>query len=776
MGSNVDWGLVAIEVVRSMSKTALPTFVLIAVAAVACSKSPDEAKREALQRGDSYVAKHQLREAVIEYRKAIQQDPRFADARRKLADTYVQLGDPANAFREYVRLADLLPDDAEAQLKAGTFLLLAGRFEDAESRANKVLAKSSKNVDAQLVRATALAGLKKFDDAVEQIQSAISGAPDQSAPYTTLGSVQLLRGQQAAAEEAYKKAVETNPSVIQARIALANFYIGVGRAADAEEQLKAALAIDKTNLVANRAIAALYVTTSRAAEAEPYLKTVADSAPNGEGQLLLADYYILTRRVDTARPLLEQLAAASRPTFAPAKLRLASVEADRRNTDGALRLVQEVLAKQPGLPDALILKSRLLFNSKKTEEAFATARAATEAAPDSPQAQFTLGRIQAARGNASEAIAAFSRAVQLNPNFADAELALAELQLAAGRVDEANQLAQSVIKKAPTAPAALMLVARVGLRKGDIPAAERALTTLAAKAPDSVPTLIEMGRLAMAKKDGAAATNYFNQALKKDSVNLDVLAALTTLDLRAGRSEQAITRLDDAVKRSPANSRLLLLAGRAHAASRDTAGAEALLKKAAELDPQQVEAIGWLGELYRTQGNGNEALKQFAALAERQPKSVAPHVLMGTILEGQNRRNEAKDAYKKALAIDAQTGLAANNLAFLYAEDNEHLDEALQLAQTAKARMPDSPDVSDTLGWIYYKKGLFAQAVAALKDAADKRPSAAAFQYHLGLAYAKNGDYRDARRALEGALKQAPQAPEATAAKAALADLATLGL
>ena len=32
------------------------------------------------------------------------------------------------------------------------------------------------------------------------------------------------------------------------------------------------------------------------------------------------------------------------------------------------------------------------------------------------------------------------------------------------------------------------------------------------------------------------------------------------------------------------------------------------------------------------------------------------------------------------------------------------VDAALPLAETAKEALPDDPSVSDTLGWIYYKK------------------------------------------------------------------------
>src|SRR5918992_460575 len=129
-----------------------------------CSKDPEVAKREYLSSGDNYFQQKKYPEAVVEYRNAIQQDPRFGQARYKLAETYMQLKQPAEAFREYVRAADLMPDDAEVQLQAARMLLAGRQFLDAQSRAEKVLAKNPKNIDAQLMKATALAGMKNLDD------------------------------------------------------------------------------------------------------------------------------------------------------------------------------------------------------------------------------------------------------------------------------------------------------------------------------------------------------------------------------------------------------------------------------------------------------------------------------------------------------------------------------------------------------------------------------------------------------------------------------------
>ena len=58
----------------------------------------------------------------------------------------------------------------------------------------------------------------------------------------------------------------------------------------------------------------------------------------------------------------------------------------------------------------------------------------------------------------------------------------------------------------------------------------------------------------------------------------------------------------------------------------------------------------------------------------------------------------------------------------------------------------------DTLGRVYYKKGLYGSAIAEFSDCLARIPETPAVIYHLGMAYCKNGDAQKARVELEKAL------------------------
>jgi uncharacterized protein HemY len=111
---------------------------------------------------------------------------------------------------------------------------------------------------------------------------------------------------------------------------------------------------------------------------------------------------------------------------------------------------------------------------------------------------------------------------------------------------------------------------------------------------------------------------------------------------------------------------------------------------------------------------------------------------------------------------------ALNNLAYALAEYGNSPDEALKIASRAKELAPDNATIDDTIGWVYYKKGLYSNAVQYLESSVKRQPSAARHA-HLAIAYAKRGNTTQAVSQIEAAMKLNPNAPELVAAQQALA-------
>jgi tetratricopeptide (TPR) repeat protein len=79
--------------------------------------------------------------------------------------------------------------------------------------------------------------------------------------------------------------------------------------------------------------------------------------------------------------------------------------------------------------------------------------------------------------------------------------------------------------------------------------------------------------------------------------------------------------------------------------------------------------------------------------------------------------------------------------------------------------------VNDTLGWLYCKKHLNTQAIFYLQQSVDSDRNNPVYQYHLGTAYAQNGEDAKARRLLERALELRKDFEGASDARKVLATL-----
>ncbi len=735
----------------------------------ACSRSPEAASRAHLDAGNVYAEQKKFDKAVVEYRNAVKQNERSGDARLKLAQAYEQTHDRARALREYVRAADLLPDSVDAQVSAARYLVLAGQFEDARARAERALVLDPRNVQAQLVLGSALVGMKDLDGAVREVEAAIALDPLDVKARTSLGVLEIAKGDAQRAETAFTEAVGLQPRSVDARIALASFYWLRRRTAEAEQALKAALEIDPTSALVNRALAAFFIQTGRPADAEGYLKRLADRG-DSQSRLALADYYTSMRRWADATAILTVLEGDKSHALA-ASLRLATIAyADRRTTE-AHRIVDDLLARGGTPSQALLLKARFLLAENRTEAAIDRLKAAITADPKSAAAPYMLGNAHFSRSDLPAAADSYRAALQVNPNLVAAQLQLSRVSLLRGDASAAVDAAQRVIDKQPDNPIAKVMLIDGLLAKRDLARAEQEAMALKRKYPAVAAVHVMEGKLLTLKQNLPAAGRAFTQALTIDPSSLDAAVGLVGVDIASGDVATARRRAEALLGRMPDDPAIRMLTARVYAAANEASKAEALLQQVLQQAPANTAALGTLGDLYLRDGKLAQALQQFEALSVREPKSITVQTMVAIILQRQKRTEEAKKRYELVLELDPNTPVAANNLAWMLAEQGQDLDRALRLATSAAEQRPDDPQVHDTIGWIYYQKQLPSMAIGPLQRAVDRDPNNASFHFHLGLALAAAGEAHDARVHLEKALALSPEFDGAMEARRVLGSL-----
>ena len=286
--------------------------------------------------------------------------------------------------------------------------------------------------------------------------------------------------------------------------------------------------------------------------------------------------------------------------------------------------------------------------------------------------------------------------------------------------------------------------------------------------PDQAAVRTHMGRLLVVQGDRAGARREFDRAIQLDAGSTEALEGRVRLDLADKTPSRARAVLGPALQKSPNQPALLFLLASTYAAEGNAKDEEAALRKIIELDARNIQGYISLAGLYVRQGKLDQARAEYEAMLTRQPRDFVAQTMVGIILETQGRADEAQKAYEQAVASAPRAAVAANNLAWLYAERGGNLDTALQLAQSARQQIQGSASVDDTLGWVYLKKGMAASAIPPLESAVKIDPANATYRYHLGLAYAKSGDKVKADDAFAEAIKRKPGFRDAEEARRAL--------
>ncbi len=717
-----------------------------------CAKPEDQARNYTAS-GDAYAAKQQFKEAEIEYRRALAATPNAADVRYKLGRVYQERGDLVSAYGEYARAGDLDPSNLDAHLRAGTILLLGREFEAAATRAELVLKVDPRHVPAHILLGNAKAGLNDNVAAMRKIQEAINIDPSYAPAWTALGAVTFIGGRKADAAAGFKKAVELAPSSIEARLALANYEWAMAAFADAEKTLKSALNIDPRSAAAHRALGLLYITTGRREQAEPHFRAL---AVDGPGRLALADYYMgVGRNADAVTLLRELERSPEKADGREARLRLASIEYAAGRKAEAHRIVDGLISERPRFAAARTAKARMLLSDgAPASEAVAQAREAVKGDRYLAAAHYTLGLAAFADHNLEEAATAFEAAVKLSPQAAAARMQLARVKLAQGDAASAVSIAELAANEHPSDIDAAVLLAQSLRASGNPDRAAGELTArLASGRGGKGPLHTELGWVELQRGEAAAARAAFYEALREAPRSADVRKGLIAAQLAERRFDAARKQIAEWEATAASDTQVKVLSAQVELAAGNMKAAEQTLKAIIASDASQLDAYDLLGRVYASQGKVEDAVQQYEALARRSPSGAAgAQTMIGMLQEARKDREAARQAYEQALARDPHAGVAANNLAWIYAADGK-LDEALRLATIAQASLRRRPEAEDTLGWIYLQKGETSRAIAGFERARERAPQNPVYHYHLGLAHLKSGDIPRARTAFTRALE-----------------------
>ncbi len=691
-------------------------------------------------------------------------DPNDIVARLQRADLLIANRQNDKAKEDIAVVQKMLPNNAQAVYLHALILAEAGDFKGAGADMEKLSSVLSRMPNAYYIdalvknqlgeREQALDSARRYvarfpsdprgvallvqidmarhapDEAITALNKAILLNDKNPALHEMLGQVYLATGKLAPAIASYETASTLAPDNAALLSRLGELKLDAGDNEGAAAAFERSLKLDPKQAKAGEMLVLTGIVAGDFTQAESHLAELreqeGDAAVVGnlDGLLKLAkmDY-----------PGAEAAFAGvikAHPDAVAAKLSLARLQLIEGQDDAAWKLLDEVLAKQPGNRTALNIAVAAREQQGKPKEALALLAQAHAAVPN------------------DASIAASYAGLLLRDNDAKAALAV-------------------TLGKDQPAPVALLSVqgaaqASLGLNEAARDTYRQILTI----DPAQTTARINLIRLLVMAKDYSGAQSVIDAGLKAYPANYELMQAALGVALASGGADAALARAGALAKEATHLPAALALAGDFHMSQKHYDAAAKAYAAAAADQPSTMLALREAAA-ENAAGHKNEAMATLAAWVGSHADDVPALVALADLEIAGRQYPVAAGHLQTALAHQPNNIVALNNLAWI--DQQLGKPEALRLAERAYLLAPGA-QTADTLGYILTQAKNPA-GLPLLRQAHAELPGDPAIQYHLATALAQAGHRDEAVALLTPITDDKTSFPEKDGARQLLADL-----
>ena len=418
--------------------------------------------------------------------------------------------------------------------------------------------------------------------------------------------------------------------------------------------------------------------------------------------------------------------------------------------DEAVTSFTNMLQYAENQSEAISQIARVVSSNVQPAQAFSIFSKVILSTPDSVDGKLHLIIMASQAGLDSELDDMFAEAFELDADSDDIAAIKFTYYLRRHRTDEAKTFAQQFLSRYPNSPKLRSgyadYLSQLGLYR-------EAVTQLEQVSHSE--SLYKLGVLHVQANYLELATEkfeaYHEQVPNDQSVFLD-LAEITLSQKRYEETREWITKI---TARQLAFDKLLLIA-RYTARTANVEDAISMLQEyETESDQEKISIYLTIDNMYRNSEQLEKAKLTLDDALEQYPKNRSLLLARSYTASELNMISLVESDIHALLAQDPDHVLALNALGYILADQTDRYDEALEFIEQALESRPYDPYILDSMGWVQYKLGNFADAIKFLKLAIEGRddPVMAA---HLGEVYWMQGKPRLARITWDNALKKTP--------------------
>ena len=707
------------------------------------------------------------------YRRALQLDPKYAEAHYRLGITQMALGQYGDAVESFQRAWDLNPANEDAAVRLGVIYLGAyvsnpqgnkHALDDARLVIERVLKQNQKSYQGLRMDADLATATNDRDRAIRRLREANEVKPWQPEVIVALMRNLAAAGQPDEAEKLGQEFITRRKTFGPVYDLLYVYALRKAQFGRAEEILKTKIANLPADGPSRIEMAGFYFSINRRPEMLALLdglRSDRKTFPQADG--LVGDFYVRIGEFGAALQSYREGEKNQPKLRSVFEKRIAEVLISQGKSEEAMQIAARLHKENPNDVEAAALEASMLAkgNPQQVQSAIGQLEALAQKVPGNPVVQLNLGRAYWAKGDRDSLARArqhLETSLNMNPDFLAAELALTGVQLALGENRSAVRIAEAILKTNPSNLPAQLARAAALANMGEAQKAREELLGVLRNHKNSNDARNQLAWLDLAGKRYAEAEAGFLALVQAGDAR--GLPGLAKCKEARGQPAAAVQLLEGELSKFPDRDDYRMALVDIEIGARRFQDARPQLERLASRHPDSVEIHKRLGDVENQLGDKTAAIENLRKAHQLNASDFNAALGLALLLESAGDTEQARAAYEDALKIDPENTQALNNLAYIKADQGVDLDRALGLAQRALQRSPNDPNISDTLGLIYIRKKLTGPAVALLRDLVTRAPENPSFHLHLAMALYDAGQKQLAKRELESALRHKPSVTE----------------
>ncbi len=453
----------------------------------------------------------------------------------------------------------------------------------------------------------------------------------------------------------------------------------------------------------------------------------------------LATVYLQNRENEKAIEVLEGMLQKN-PNDLKSLIIYGGIKQVRKETNDAITIYEKILAIDPKQQRIYSLLGGLYMETGDLERAGEVFNRELDNFPGSYTGHFYLGRIYAKQGKVKKAEKEFRKALELKPDRPEPRFELIDIYKTRRKTKKTIELYKEILRSNPGNVRAAMELGYYFHQQGMKKEAEKHLIKLGLRSQNEFEVIINVIQLYIDSKKFDEALVVINGMLKGAPDNPDIhhLAGISHYETK--NNDLALFHFKKVTQESRFFQDAVVHVAFIYQDQNKNDKAIKFLGSAMAKDPDNPDFKYYLGTFHEEAEDYEKAVEHIKQAIEIEPDNPRYYFRLGVVYDKWNKKDASIETMQKVIALDPKHANALNYLGYTYADLGRNLDEAERLIKKALKYKPNDGYITDSLGWVYYKKGQFDKALKYIKKAVDLVPDDPIMLEHMGDVYQKLND------------------------------------